>query len=141
MSEKFSSGKLFEVGLSLRLCAQSWEPDVTLLGNISAKEIEALASDYARLRLEAGISDDPIKREKQDAIPVEMLDLVRFLAETWDAIDQFVYQHCDRESLMKYPVVQGTRNQTNLRKIGKQPYETKRLKRAVDWLLNAGEGK
>lgn len=78
-------------------------------------------------------------KEAQDAIPVEMLDLVRFLAETWDAIDQFVYQHCDGEALMKYPVIQGTRNQMNLRAIGKQPYEPKRLKRAAEWLLNTGE--
>lgn len=80
-----------------------------------------------------------LKEMQENAIPVELLDLVRFQAETWDAIDQFVYQHCDGEALMKYPVVQGTRNQMNLRAIGKQPYEAKRLKKAAEWLLNTGE--
>lgn len=69
-------------------------------------------------------------------IPEEVLDLVRFLAQTWDSIDSFVYENCDGESLMKYPVIQGMRNQMNLREIGKQQYSKENLRKAVDWLLN-----
>jgi len=68
-------------------------------------------------------------------IPDEVLDLVRFLAETWDDIDQFVYKHCDGEALMKYPVVQGTRNQIDLKRIGEQQYSKENLRKAVDWML------
>lgn len=68
-------------------------------------------------------------------IAPEVLDVVRFLAETWVAIDEFVYKNCDGEALMHYPVVQGTRNQINLKKIGEQQYDPARLKAGVEWLL------
>lgn len=68
-------------------------------------------------------------------IPAEMLDLVRFLAETWNKIDAFVYEYCSGDALMKYPVVQGTRNQMDLRRIGGQQYSKKNLRKAVDWML------
>ena len=58
--QELSSGKLYDVGLELRICANSWEPEARLLGNIKASELKAMASDYVRLRLQAGISDaDP----------------------------------------------------------------------------------
>ncbi|HBA34877.1 MAG TPA: hypothetical protein DCZ12_12155 [Gammaproteobacteria bacterium] len=68
-------------------------------------------------------------------IAPEVLDVVRFLAETWSEIDKFVYQNCDGESLMRYPVVQGTRNQMNLKKIASQGYDPAKLKAGVEWLL------
>jgi hypothetical protein len=69
-------------------------------------------------------------------IPQEVLELVRFLAETWTDIDKFVYENCTGEQLMKYPVVQGTRNQINLKRIGEQPYSKESLHKAVAWMLN-----
>lgn len=71
-------------------------------------------------------------------IPSQVLDVVRFLAETWDKIDTFVYQHCDGDALMQYPVIQGTRNQSNLRAIGEQAYSRERIKEGVEWLLSQG---
>jgi len=68
-------------------------------------------------------------------IPAEVLDLVRFLAETWVEVDRFVYKHCDGDALMEYPVVQGTRNQINLQRIGEQGYSKENIRKAVDWLL------
>jgi len=68
-------------------------------------------------------------------IAPEVLDLVRFLAETWTDIDKFVYEHCDGDSLMKYPVIQGTGNQIRLKRIGEQEYKKANLKKAIDWLL------
>ena len=68
-------------------------------------------------------------------IAPEVLDVVRFLAETWAEVDAFVYKHCDGEALMHYPVVQGSRNQINLKKIGEQQYDPARLKAGVEWLL------
>jgi hypothetical protein len=68
-------------------------------------------------------------------ITPEMVDLVRFLAATWDDIDRFVYEHCDAEALAQYPVIQGTRNQFNIRRIGMQEYKPENVRKAVDWLL------
>lgn len=67
-------------------------------------------------------------------IPVEVLDLVRFLAETWVEIDKWAYQH-GGEGLIQYPVVQGTRNQIDLASIGQQPYNKENIRKAVDWML------
>ena len=69
-----------------------------------------------------------------DVIPPEVLDLVRFMCATWVDIDKFVYQHCDADALVHYPVIQGSRNQMKLYKIGKQPYESKNLGIAAEWL-------
>ncbi|MFT6550487.1 MAG: hypothetical protein ACJA1I_000515 [Zhongshania marina] len=74
-------------------------------------------------------------RQQPVVIAPEVLDVVRFLANTWVAVDAFVYQHCDGEALMHYPVVQGIRNQLNLKKIGEQQYDPARLKAGVEWLL------
>lgn len=69
--------------------------------------------------------------------PLEMMDLVRFLANTWASVDQFVYDHCDGEALLKYPVVQGTKNQIYLKRIGQQPFVAQHVARAVEWILRS----
>lgn len=74
-------------------------------------------------------------RQQPVVIAPEVLDVVRFLAETWAEVDAFVYKHCDGEALMHYPVVQGSRNQINLKKIGEQKYDPARLRSGVEWLL------
>ena len=68
-------------------------------------------------------------------IAPEVLDVVRFLAKTWVAVDAFVYQHCDGEALMHYPVVQGTANQIALMRIGEQNYDAARIHAGIKWLL------
>lgn len=67
-------------------------------------------------------------------IPLEVLDLVRFMCATWAEIDKFVYEHCDGNALTQYPVVQGTANQINLMRIGEQPHDTANLHKAVKWM-------
>lgn len=52
-----TSGRLYETGLDLRICADAWEPDARLIGNIRAGDLAEMARDYARLRLQAGISN------------------------------------------------------------------------------------
>ena len=67
-------------------------------------------------------------------IPHEVLDLVRFMCATWAEIDRFVYQYCDGDALMHYPVVQGTGNQIRLQRIGEQPHNAANISKAVKWL-------
>lgn len=69
-----------------------------------------------------------------DVIPPEVLDLLRFMCATWSAIDRFVYQHCDRDALVHYPVVQGMSNQMRLQRIGEQPHDTANIGKAVEWM-------
>ena len=69
------------------------------------------------------------------AVPEDVLHLTRFLANTWYAIDRFVYDHCSGESLMQYPVIQGTRNQFNLQAIGEQPFDKAKISSGVNFML------
>ena len=69
--------------------------------------------------------------------PAEILDLCRFLAKTWAEIDKFVYENCTGDALMRYPVIQGTRNQLNLKKIGEQPINAANTAKAVKFMLSA----
>lgn len=65
----------------------------------------------------------------------QLKDLARFLAENWVEVDKFVYSNCPVYNMDKYPVIQGTRNQLDLSKIGSQEYKTENIRKAVDLLL------
>ena len=79
-----------------------------------------------------------------DKIKEELLkDLVRFLANQWVVMDRARYEAARMNSieearhhlLMKVPVIQGTRNQMDLKKIGEQEFKSENLRKAVDLLL------
>jgi hypothetical protein len=71
-------------------------------------------------------------------IPPEVLDLVRFLCQTWSEIDLWAHRDAG-EAIISYPVIQGTRNQLNLTAIGEQKYHSDRVSTAVQWMIeNAG---
>lgn len=69
-----------------------------------------------------------------DVIPQEVLDLVRFMCATWDKIDLFVFQNCEGDALMQYPVIQGISNHLRLRRIGQQPHDAANICKAVEWM-------
>ncbi len=56
LSVNTATGYLYEVGLQLRQCASSFEPEVRIVGSICAKDLKNMAIDYLRLRLKEGIS-------------------------------------------------------------------------------------
>ena len=58
LSNLSGSGRLFEVGLELQQCAKAWDGDARLIGNIKASDLLAMAKDYTRLRLQAGVQGD-----------------------------------------------------------------------------------
>ena len=72
---------------------------------------------------------------ENENIPVEVLDLIRFMCETWVKNEEFVYKHCTGEALMHHPVVQGTGNQIALKRIAEQPYDRRNIRKGVDWML------
>jgi hypothetical protein len=69
-------------------------------------------------------------------IPPEVLDLVRFMCATWTCIDRWAYENADCDALMKYPVIQGSRNQISLRLIGEQEHDIANIHKAVKWMLD-----
>lgn len=79
-------------------------------------------------------------KECKFVIPREVLDLVRFLAQTWNLLEKTRFEAIKQENvkdflILHWPVVQGTTNQLNLEKIGKQKYDSKKLHKAVEWML------
>ena len=68
-------------------------------------------------------------------IPVEVLDLVRFMCSSWSDIDAWAYEHAGVDALCKYPVIQGTRNQIDLKRIGEQRFDGANIRKAVNWML------
>lgn len=44
---------------------------------------------------------------------------------------------CQEFLIMKFPMIQGTRNQFDLEKVGALPHDTKNIRKAVDLLLSA----
>ena len=68
-------------------------------------------------------------------IPPEVLDLVRFMCATWADIDKWAYENMSSDALAKYPVIQGTRNQINLQRIGEQDHTHANIDKAVKWLM------
>ena len=83
---------------------------------------------------------DQIDKGESDVIPPEVLDLLRFMCATWSKIDRFVYQHCDCDALEHYPVIQGTRNQIQLQRIGEQPHDTANISKAAEWMQQIANG-
>lgn len=81
-------------------------------------------------------------RSPEEAIPSEVLDLLRWLAglcmlqqdKRWEAL-ALSAEECKDFVSMRWPIVQGTRNQSALREIGRQPVSEGNLGKAVEWLL------
>lgn len=61
-NDKLTDHQLYEGALELLQCANSWEPDVRLLGNVKASTIREICRDYARLKLQNGITFDKPKK-------------------------------------------------------------------------------
>ena len=72
--------------------------------------------------------------EDNVSVPVEVLDLLRFMCNTWTDIDKWAHKNMTVNSLGDYPQIQGTSNQINLHRIGEQPYNIKNLNFAVEWM-------
>lgn len=82
-----------------------------------------------------GLSSTEGAVHERVVIPCEVLDLVRFMCETWAMIDEWAYTTGD--AIMHYPVVQGTKNQFNLKRIGQQQYNKESIQKAVRWMLES----
>ncbi|MDZ7789745.1 MAG: hypothetical protein U5L08_04475 [Xanthomonadales bacterium] len=65
----------------------------------------------------------------------QVVDLAIFMCATWEQIDSWAYEQCDGDALMKYPVVQGTRNQLDLGRVGALPMNKQNLRQGLSFIL------
>ena len=76
-------------------------------------------------------------RQHDKARYVEAIDLIIFLAGAWDSANDFIMKHCTGvDAIGEYPIVQGTKNQLDLKTIGQQQYDQKNVRAAVDSILD-----
>ena len=74
--------------------------------------------------------------QRREGLPDSLLDLVRFMCNVWDKINDWAMNNVETDALMSYPMIQGIRNQMMLRMIGAQPYNTDKIREAVEWMIN-----
>lgn len=70
-------------------------------------------------------------------VPSGVLDLTRFMCETWTEIDKFVYKNC--QNLELYPLIQGSKTQSAIRKIGKQKFNPFSVGAGIQAMIEAQE--
>lgn len=70
-------------------------------------------------------------------VPSGVLDLTRFMCETWTEIDKFVYKNC--QNLELYPLIQGSKTQSAIRKIGKQKFNPFAVGAGIQAMIEAQE--
>lgn len=83
------------------------------------------------------------KKIENNIFPSEVLDLVSFLASGYMNAHDVLFKALEFEEaekiknhiILKFPMLQGTKNQISLRNIGKREYRKENLSFAVDWLL------
>ncbi|WP_273455018.1 hypothetical protein [Nevskia ramosa] len=76
-------------------------------------------------------------------VPIAVLDLLRFMCETWAKTDEWARTNGNLDAIGSYPVIQGTGNQIRLLRISSQPYDHRNLRPALDWMqqFNASGGR
>lgn len=85
--------------------------------------------------------------DKTDVAQVDssdLLALVVFLAKHYDQLEALRYslyamtpEECKDAVVMKWPIIQGIKNQINLKRIGEMEYNSKAVGRAVAAILEA----
>ncbi|MFP8078206.1 hypothetical protein ACOWPU_10695 [Pseudomonas aeruginosa] len=104
--------------------------------------------------LKAGKDGSPIRTlytapaQAQYSVPDGAADLCRFLAKLYCELDGLRYSTAKLPAeqiadalIFKWPVLQGARNQLNIKRISEQPYDESKLHSAIAAMLAAAPGK
>lgn len=74
-------------------------------------------------------------------LPVEYLDLVRYLCRLWNKTDTAIMTNTQWLDIFQYPVIQGTSNQINLIRIGSVSFNGQSAVEAAKHILGNGESR
>ncbi|ENC9802811.1 hypothetical protein ABLG07_005187 [Pseudomonas aeruginosa] len=92
--------------------------------------------------------DSTVSAQAQHSVPDGAADLCRFLAKLYCELDGLRYSTAKLPAeqiadalIFKWPVLQGTRNQLNIKRISEQPYDESKLHSAIAAMLAAAPGK
>jgi hypothetical protein len=117
---------------------EAWKEFIQQVGlaqQVATREGQAPRFDLVQMALALWRESSPAPA----AVPVaeDLQHLVRFMCKMWVAIDEWASMW--NEAMETYPMIQGTRNQMNLREIAAQPYDKKRVA-MVPLVYDAGDG-
>ncbi|HFH2578088.1 hypothetical protein [Pseudomonas aeruginosa] len=105
-----------------------------------------LALDEMRQALHELLAAAPT--QAQHSVPDGAADLCRFLAKLYCELDGLRYSTAKLPAeqiadalIFKWPVLQGARNQLNIKRISEQPYDESKLHSAIAAMLAAAPGK
>ncbi|EPY8460798.1 hypothetical protein ACXG9X_000343 [Pseudomonas aeruginosa] len=89
-----------------------------------------------------------LSAQAQHSVPEGAADLCRFLAKLYCELDGLRYSTAKLPAeqiadalIFKWPVLQGARNQLNIKRISEQPYDESKLHSAIAAMLAAAPGK
>jgi hypothetical protein len=95
-------------------------------------------------KVETPLYAAPVVSAEQQGVADGLTDLCRFLAKIYCELDELRYSTAKLPAeqipdclICKWTVVQGTRNQLNLKRISEQPYDAENLHAAITHLLAA----
>ncbi|MCT5277773.1 hypothetical protein [Pseudomonas aeruginosa] len=115
-------------------------------------QIEAYILDMHRSSDSLTLSKGPLYAapvdQAQHSVPDGAADLCRFLAKLYCELDGLRYSTAKLPAeqiadalIFKWPVLQGARNQLNIKRISEQPYDESKLHSAIAAMLAAAPGK
>ena len=117
-------GGIFRKGVKWKTVVESAQR----LYEHSKDEIKPIVSPADMLKIASG---------ELVLVPSGVLDLTRFMCETWTEIDKFVYKNC--QNLELYPLIQGSKTQSTIRKIGKQKFNPFAVGAGIQAMIEAQE--
>jgi len=117
----------------------SWLAELQRENERLQAELSALRSSVRQQSVRATeqqLREMTAERDRLKGVLVDVEHLARFLALAWWQADNWVVNHFTAENCGGYPMVQGTKNQNDLRKLAANPYHNEHVRRAVDFLLD-----
>ncbi|HHM9413758.1 TPA: hypothetical protein ACRMRY_003876 [Pseudomonas aeruginosa] len=118
-----------------------------LLRKLSANGLMQFSTVDEEMAVQAALGGAPVA-QAQHSVPDGAADLCRFLAKLYCELDGLRYSTAKLPAeqiadalIFKWPVLQGARNQLNIKRISEQPYDESKLHSAIAAMLAAAPGK
>ncbi|WP_311172649.1 hypothetical protein [Pseudomonas aeruginosa] len=122
--------------------------DVARALGLRPNQERGFAWSYLLASIKSCVKSSGDSAQAQHSVPDGAADLCRFLAKLYCELDGLRYSTAKLPAeqiadalIFKWPVLQGARNQLNIKRISEQPYDESKLHSAIAAMLAAAPGK
>ncbi|EOH4914281.1 hypothetical protein [Pseudomonas aeruginosa] len=122
--------------------------DVARALGLRPSQERGFAWSYLLTSIKSCVKASEDSAQAQHSVPDGAADLCRFLAKLYCELDGLRYSTAKLPAeqiadalIFKWPVLQGARNQLNIKRISEQPYDESKLHSAIAAMLAAAPGK